>query len=77
VDANYSDCAVAGAKRVCPDAVRAVEEVPEGTDVIGIITRHAFLEEAIIRRIADAIANGGDREKVYALAVELVATQNE
>jgi hypothetical protein len=63
---------------VCPDIpVPHGETPPEGTDLISTIVRHAFLEEAIIRRIADAIANGGDREKVFALAVELVAAQNE
>jgi hypothetical protein len=62
---------------VCPDVpVPHGETPPDGTDLINIIVRHAFLEEAIIRRIADAVAKG-DKDTVFALAVELVAAQDE
>lgn len=62
---------------VCPE-VRTLQQQspPEGTDLISTIVRHAFLEEAIIRRLADAVASG-DKDAVFALAAELVATQNE
>lgn len=63
-------------EEVCPDAPVPQDDNPEGTDLISTIVRHAFLEEAIIRRIADAVAQG-DKETVFALAVELVATHNE
>lgn len=64
-------------EEVCPDVPMPTDEnPPEGTDLISTIVRHAFLEEAIIRRIADAVANG-DKDTVFALAVELVAAQNE
>jgi hypothetical protein len=53
-----------------------VEGLPDGTDFVGIIVRHAFLEEAIIRRISDAVAIE-DKDAVYALATELVAATNE
>ena len=76
MDANYSDCALAGAEQVSPDAVRAVEDLAEGTDLISILVRHSKMEAAIIQRIADAVATG-DKDKVFALAVELVAHQNE
>ena len=75
--ANYPDCALADAKKVSPDAVLPDGGRIEGGDAIAAVLARAFFEEAIIRRMADAIANGGDREKVYALAVELVAHQNE
>jgi hypothetical protein len=62
---------------VCPDSAPSTDHpAPEAEDLIGIIVRHAFFEEEIIRRIAEAVALG-DKEAVFALAVELVGKRNE
>lgn len=76
VDADDSDLVLAHADTVVPHSVPTVEGLPDGTDFVGIIVRHAFLEEAIIRRISDAVAIK-DKDAVYALATELVAATNE
>lgn len=77
VDDHNSDFPLPGSDAVGPDAMRTVAEMTEASPIIVACLERAFFEEEIIRRIAAEIANGGDREKVYALAVELVAAQNE
>ena len=60
-------------KEVCPDSAGHSKTQPGG-DLIGIIVRHGEIEEAIISRMAAAVAKN-DKDEVFALAAELVAFQ--
>ncbi len=66
-------------EEVCPSTAEGC--VPDPVETGGLIetlVAHAFFEEAIITRIAKAVAEGeGAKDKVFALAVELIAHRNE
>ena len=78
MDDHNSELVLAGSDAAGSALAATVEEFSGGTDAISIIVRHAFLEEAIIRRLADAVALGeGNKDAVFAVAAELVAAKNE
>jgi hypothetical protein len=62
-------------EELCPTAATETIGDLKNSGLIGTIVAHAFLEEAIIRRLEGAIA-AKDKEAVWNLAVELVATHN-
>lgn len=55
-------------KDTCADTA---EPAPEGGDLIGVIVRHAFLEEAIIQRMSVAVA-AKDKDAAFDLCAELI-----